>query len=322
MRHFCEEGLGMQTWERLGRVYHETGNGSWRASHAYIPTAYLVSPDRVRVFLAFRDRDNMGRIGYVDVSASDPTQVLAVSEKPSLDLGKAGMFDEHGVSPLSLVFYGSNLYLFYAGWQRSESVRYLLFTGMAKSTDDGVTFDRCSEAPILDRRSGELLVRTGGFVYQHSDRWVFAYMGGSAQMTINGKPTPTYDMMVLTSLSPINWQGGGRRSLVPRRPEEFGFGRPWVISEGGVCRMWLSVRNSTQGYDLAYAESKNGTDWHRLDNMLRFEGPDESWESETRSFASIVDTQAGRFMFYNGNDYGATGFGVARLVKDDMMDPQ
>jgi len=309
----------VQSWERLGRVYHELGNGTWRASHAYIPTAFLASPERVRVILAFRDQRGMGRIGYVDVNALNPTEVVAVSEVPSLDLGGPGAFDEHGVSPLSLVRQGSTLYLFYAGWQRSESVRYFLFTGLAKSTDDGASFERCSAAPILDRRDGELLVRTGGYVFEHGGIWIFAYMGGSSQMIISGKPTPTYDLMTMTSATPLAWQGAGRRAIVPHRPAEFGFGRPWIISEHGLCRMWLSVRDSSRGYGLTYAESSDGIEWRRLDGALKFIGPQQEWDSSNKAFASLVDTRAGRFMFYNGNDYGATGFGVARLVEDDIV---
>ncbi len=308
--------MSAQTWHKLGRVYCADGEAPWRASHAYLPTPFALSDRVVRVLVAFEDGGRMGRLGYVDVDAADPTRVLGVSERPVLDLGRPGTFDEHGVSPLCVVTEGSTRYLFYAGWQRSPSVRYFLFTGLAKSEDDGETFTRVSEAPLLDRCDGELLVRTGGFVFRHGERWIFTYMGGSEQVEVAGKPTPTYDMMFLSSSSPVAWSGRGTTALVPRRPREFGFGRPWVISEGGRCRMWLSVRSTAHGYGLSYAESGDGLRWERHDDTVRFVGPDEEWDSETRSFAAVVDTAAGRFMFYNGNGIGATGFGVARLVDD------
>jgi hypothetical protein len=245
--------------------------------------------------------------------------VLGVSERPCLDLGRPGTFDEHGVTPLSLVRDGGALYLYYAGWQRSPSVRYFLFTGLAKSDDGGETFVRISEAPVLDRCDGELLVRTGGFVFRHRERWIFSYMGGSEQVQVAGKPTPTYDLMTLCSDSPVAWSGAGTRALSPRRPHEFGFGRPWVISEGGRCRMWFSVRSAASGYGLTYAESADGLAWERHDGAVRFTGPHADWESDTASFPSVVDTPAGRFMFYNGNGYGATGFGVAKLVADGTV---
>jgi len=281
-----------------------------------LPTAFLLSAGVVRVLVAFMDASGMGRIGHVDVDAANPTRVVGVSERPALDLGRAGTFDEHGVSPLCVVRADSVLYMYYAGWQRSPSVRYFLFTGLARSDDDGASFARVSEAPVLDRCDGELLVRTGGFTFRHGERWIFAYMGGSGQMQVAEKATPTYDMMTLSSRSPLAWAGRGNVALVPRRPHEFGFGRPWVISEAGRCRMWLSVRSAAHGYGLTYAESPDGTSWERHDDALRFVGPDEGWDSQTKSFAAVVDTSAGRFMFYNGNGYGATGFGVAKLVDE------
>jgi hypothetical protein len=307
-----------QVWQRLGLVYCARGEAPWRTSHAYLPTACALSASVVRVFVAFLDAAGMGRLGYVDVDAADPTRVLGVGDRPSLDLGRPGTFDEHGITPLSLVRDGAALYVYYAGWQRSASVRYFLFRGLARSDDDGASFARVSEAPLLDRCDGELLVRTGGFVFAHADRWIFAYMGGSEQLQVAGKPTPTYDMMTLCSQSPLVWSGAGTLALAPRRPHEFGFGRPWVISERGRCRMWLSVRSAASGYGLTYAESSDGLAWERRDGALQFTGAREAWESETQSFASVVDTHAGRFMFYNGNGYGATGFGVAKLVDDEL----
>ena len=304
----------IQTWEKLGRVYCAQADAPWKMSHAYLPTAFNLSPSVIRVFVAFMDATGMGRVGYVDVDALDPTRVVGVSEDPALDLGRPGRFDEHGISPLCLVQENDMLYLMYAGWQRAESVRYFLFTGMAMSDDLGRSFTRVSEAPILDRRDDELLVRTGGFAYFYKEKWIFAYMGGSDQIELAGKLTPTYDLKILTAASPMRWDGGGVTALVPKRPEEFGFGRPWVICEDGRCRMWFSIRSVAFGYHIAYAESLDGVTWKRCDDALSFTGVNEAWDSEMRSFPSIVDTAAGRFMFYNGNGYGATGFGVARLV--------
>jgi hypothetical protein len=309
-----ESGTRTQVWQKLGHVYCANGEAAWRRSHAYLPTAMVLSAATVRVFVAFLDASRMGRIGFVDVDAANPTRVRGVSARPCLDLGRPGTFDEHGVSPLCCIREGATLLLYYAGWQRSESVRYVLFTGLAKSSDDGVTFERISEAPVVDRCDGELLVRSGGFVFRHEDRWIMTYMGGSEQFDAAGKATPTYDMQTLSSSSPAVWKGPGTLALAPRRPDEFGFGRPWVIAEDGRFRMWLSVRSQSREYHLTYAESRDGLRWDRHDDVLRFVGADEDWDSRTRAIASVVDTAAGRLMFYNGNDYGATGFGVAKLV--------
>ena len=39
------------------------------------------------------------------------------------------------------------------------------------------------------------------------------------------------------------------------------------------------------------------------------------WDSEMICFASILDVKGQRYMFYNGNNYGETGFGLAVLER-------
>ena len=103
----------------------------------------------------------VGRCGWVDVDARRPDRVFWQSAtQPVLDVGRPGTFDEHGVTPLSVVrLDDGRLRLYYAGWQRGVGVRYFLFTGAAESDDDGASFRASSEAPVLDRSDGELHVR-------------------------------------------------------------------------------------------------------------------------------------------------------------------
>ena len=59
-------------WEKQGLVYVPNGQMDWAVSHAYVPTAYRLSPECIRVYAAFLDAQGVGRLGYVDVAAADP----------------------------------------------------------------------------------------------------------------------------------------------------------------------------------------------------------------------------------------------------------
>ena len=151
------------SWRKLGRVYVAAGERSWQQTHAFCPTV-LDLGERLRVFCAFLDADKVGRLGFVDVDRADPKRILEVSAEPALDVGAPGCFDDNGVTPLAVVrLADGRLRLYYAGWQLGVRVRYYLFTGAAESDDDGLTFTRVSQAPVLDRSDGELSMRTGGF---------------------------------------------------------------------------------------------------------------------------------------------------------------
>jgi hypothetical protein len=299
-------------WLRVGHVYCADGERPWAASHAYCPTALALGDERIRVLCAFLDMERIGRCGWVDVDAGQPDRVLAVSERPALDVGAAGAFDEHGVTPLSVARLPDGLLrLYYAGWQRGIGVRYTLFTGVAHSDDDGLSFQRVSEAPVLDRADGELHMRTGGHVRQSGEGWRMWYAGGSEWVGAGEDAKPRYALRHAASADGLAWPRVGTVCLEPE-PDELGFGRPCILERDGLMRMWYSRRTVASGYELCYAESQDGLAWRRLDERAGLDrGPAGDWDAEMVGLSSLLETPQGTLLFYNGNGYGATGFGVA-----------
>jgi len=93
------------------------------------------------------------------------------------------------------------------------------------------------------------------------------------------------------------------------------FSRPTVvINECGDYEMWFSFRSgSGQSYRIGYARSVDGINWI-LD--LKNAGIDISpsgWDSEMIEYPFVFDHNGSRYMLYNGNGYGKTGFGLAVL---------
>jgi hypothetical protein len=299
-------------WEKLGLVYAPDGSTPWATTHAFIPTSWMIDAERIRVFVAFLDPERVGRIGFVDVCASDPRKILRVSEEPALDVGRPGTFDDNGVTPISVVEHEGRLYLYYVGWQLGVQVRYYLFVGLAVSTDGGERFSRYSEVPLLDRSDGELFVRTAAHVLRDGTGWRMWYIAGDKWIDVGGRSVPTYNMRHLESDAPTAWGRTGRVCLDLADQDEYGFGRPFVVNEGGLFKMWYSIRSRTKGYRLGYAESEDGIHWHRKDDQVGIDVSPDGWDSEMVCFGCVQPTRYGTYLFYNGNNYGETGFGVAR----------
>jgi hypothetical protein len=266
---------------------------------------------RVRDYAAFLDRERVGRVGYVDVDARDPRRVLAVSPAPVLDVGEPGTFDDSGVTPICLVGHGGRQLLYYVGWQRGVRVRYYLFAGLAVSDDGGETFRRHARVPILDRSDGELYVRTAPHVLVEGGRWRMWYVGGDRWIDVGGKQVPSYTLRYLESADGVRWGASGTTCLDFAPPDEYGFGRPFVRRDHDRYRMWYSVRTRSRGYRLGYAESDDGLAWCRKDGEVGLDVSPGGWDSEMVCFASLVDVGPTTYLFYNGNNYGETGFGVA-----------
>jgi hypothetical protein len=298
-------------WDKLGLVYEANGAQSWAQSHAFIPTPIVRDERTIRVYAAFLDHDKVGRAGYVDVDARDPRRVLAVSPRPVLDVGEPGTFDDNGVTPICLVPHDGRLLLYYVGWQLGVRVRYYLFVGLAVSEDGGETFHRCSRTPVLDRSDGERFVRTAAHVMIEDGCWKMWYIGGSDWVEANGKRVPSYTLRYLESADGRNWGPSGRVCLHFASADEYGFGRPFVVREGGRYRMWYSIRTFSKGYRLGYAESPDGLHWQRMDDRVGIGVSPEGWDSEMMCFAALASAAGRRYLFYNGNNYGQTGFGVA-----------
>jgi hypothetical protein len=79
--------------------------------------------------------------------------------------------------------------------------------------------------------------------------------------------------------------------------------------------MWFSYRSGTGlKYRIGYAHSHDSIIWERKSNS----GIDVSisgWDSEMICYPFVFDFKGNRYMLYNGNDFGKTGFGLAILEK-------
>lgn len=301
-------------WDKLGLVYAPDGRLSWAASHALAPTAMMVSDERIRVYVAFLDAEKVGRVGFVDVSAKDPRIVLGISETPALDIGPPTAFDENGVTPVCVLPHEGSDYLYYVGWQLGVQVPCYLFVGLAISTDGAGHFVRHSQVPLLDRADGELFFRTAANVMRDGDRWRMWYIAGDEWIDVAGRSVPTYNMRYLESEDPTQWGRAGTVCMELASDDEYGFGRPFVMKDGDRFKMWYSVRTRTKGYRLGYAESDDGVRWTRMDDRLGLDVSESGWDSEMMCFACVQPTRYGTYLFYNGNNYGGSGFGVARWI--------
>lgn len=302
-------------WRKLGLVWGPDGTLPWARTHAMLPTPVLREDGSIRVYVTNCDEHLIGRPGYVDVSADDPTRVLDSCTEPLFDIGEPGAFDENGVAILSVVpASASRWYMYYVGFELGTRIRYRLLTGLAVSEDGGVTFRRLRRTPVLERSESELHFRCGNCVLREDQRYRMWYVAGSDWTEVNGKAMPVYVIKHLASDDGVAWGDAGRLCLDLSDPDEHGFGRPWVVRGRDGYEMYFSVRRRSLGaYRLAYATSPDGLSWTRDDAALGLDVSKEGWDSQAIMYSAVVQTRAGTFLFYNGNNFGEQGFGVAVL---------
>src|SRR4051812_3718551 len=142
-------------WEKCGMIWMPQGELPWAKSHATLPVTHATASNKWPVYVSCRDEYGKSRIGRVELDVADlprklPT-VCHVDSAPVLSLGAPGTFDDSGVMPAWLISDGDLLRLYYIGWNVTSTVPYRLSIGVAISDDNGKTFQRYSQGPVIDR---------------------------------------------------------------------------------------------------------------------------------------------------------------------------
>lgn len=302
-------------WQKKGVIWRPDGQHWWARSHATCPTPLALGDGRLRLYVQCRDALGIGRVGYVDVASDDPCRVVGVSPEPCLDIGPAGTFDENGVLQTSVVALpDGRIFMYYVGFELGHKTRYRLLSGLAISEDGGRHFTRSSNTPVLERSNDELFFRGGPFVLREPQSFRMWYVAGSAWTEIDGKPMPCYDLRYIESTDGMSWPSSGRVVLPVVHPDEHGFGRPWVVKGSRGYQLFFSVRRRSLGqYRLGYAESPDGLAWTRRDEELGLDVSPGQWDDQAIMYSAVMKSAGRTLLFYNGNNFGQGGFGLAEL---------
>ncbi|MBN8828223.1 MAG: hypothetical protein J0H68_05905 [Sphingobacteriia bacterium] len=316
----CEDQV--MEWQKLGLVFHVEGNSELMNSHTSFPKPFLME-DRIRIFFASRSTKIQGRIFYIDVDIDNPTKVIKVCEEPVLGLGELGTFDDCGITPDCVLEHNGKIYLYYHGWNVLQATPFRSTVGLAISENHGENFKRYSLAPLFDRTNEEPIFSTNPYVMKEEEgKWHMWYMVVTKWLTINGKLEGLHTIYYASSTDGINWNRENVRCIEPNEELEC-IANPCVIRENGVYKMWycsrkaLDFRDGQNSYRMGYAESRDGKNWVRMDDRMQFDVSNEGWDSLMVAYPAIIDVKGSRYMFYNGNGFGKTGIGCAKLVKSE-----
>ena len=297
-------------WRKLGRVYCPDGKPHWLASHASVPLAERISPDEYRVYFGSRDLQNRSHTAWVVIDISRPTEVLAVSASPVLTPGALGCFDDSGAMPTWLVRQDDTRYLYYIGWNLGVTVPFRNAIGLAISRAGG-PFERYAAGPIVDRTALEPHFCASCCVLADAGRWRMWYLSCTGWSLENGRPKHHYLIRYAESDDGLHWRRDGRIAIAPRDSAEYAISRPSVLRDGNSWRMWYSYRGAA--YRIGYAESCDGCRWTRRDDLAGIAAASSGWDAEMVEYPHVFDHDGQKFMLYNGNGYGRTGFGIAVL---------
>jgi len=299
-------------WRKLGLVFVPNSEYSypWVASHAANPVAERIGDYEFRVYFSCRDDQNRSHIGFVEFDLRRPRETLRVAEQPILSPGEPGCFDDSGASMGCLVIYEGKRYLYYLGWNLGVTVPWRNSIGLAISETDNLAFRKYSMAPIIDRNEVDPFSLSYPWVMRDGSTWRMWY--GSNLGWGKHRSDMKYVIKYAESSDGIQWHRGDIVAIPLLYEEEWGISRPCVIRDGTTYTMWYSVLRSNI-YRIGYAVSPDAIHWQRKDDEVGIEPSESGWDSEMIEYPYVFDHGGKRYMLYNGNGFGRTGFGLAVL---------
>jgi hypothetical protein len=309
-------------WLKKGLIFKVENNYDWMQTHAQVPIVDKIDNEKLRIYFGTRDSQNRTLTTFIEVEADNPQNILYIHDKPILSLGRWGCFDDSGVMPSDIISYEDKKYFYYLGWNVGSSVRYRVANGLAISEDNGETFKRVSEGPIMDRSLVDPIAASTQCVLVENSIWKTWYMSYVKWEIVNGLTEPFYHIKYAESQDGINWERKGIVCIDFKSSKEAGIACPFVIKENDMYKMWYSYRTAenyrtvkAQSYRIGYAESFDGIKWIRKDEEVGIDVSESGWDSEMISYPYVYEHKGRNYMLYNGNGFGKSGFGYAILEK-------
>jgi len=137
-------------WIKQGHIYCPRGKNGFDLSHCHKPTPLVLDDKIIRIYFGVRDKNNITRTTFIDIDINKLDNILYIHNKPVLDIGKIGAFDDSGANVSSIVRVKNEIYMYYIGWNPSTTVHTRNSIGLAVSCDNGLTFNRMYDGSILD----------------------------------------------------------------------------------------------------------------------------------------------------------------------------
>lgn len=299
-----------QRWRKLGLIYCPSGEHDWLQSHAAVPIAEHLEGNTFKVYFSSRNKRNESFTGYLILDLTQPQHILDLSATPILCPGDLGEFDDSGAMATWLAHHNGETFLYYIGWNLGVTVPFRNSIGLAVG-QGGQTFHRYARGPILDRTMTEPHFVASCCVIPGDDTWRMWYLCCTGWKIQRGKPEHRYHLKYAESLDGVFWKREGLVAIDYSDETEYAISRPSVIRDKDCWRMWYSHRGAS--YRIGYAESHNGYKWERFDNRCGIDVSSSGWDSEMIEYPFVFDHAGARYMLYNGNGYGKTGFGLAVL---------
>ncbi|PJJ10955.1 hypothetical protein CLU83_4434 [Flavobacterium sp. 1] len=298
-------------WNKLGQIYKVSSSCEEIISHASNPLAIHLNENVFRIFYSARNSLNKSSVSFVDIdivtleNINNPDEVV-------FSYGKKESFYSHGVSIGNCYTQNNKDYILFMGWQFKDGEHWRGDVGRLEVIDKKtLLLDPVHAFMEIDEE--DKISLSYPWVMFHEGIYKMWY-GSTIDWTSENEEM-IHVIKYATSIDGENWEKHGIAI-----PYEIGvaqaFSKPSVLIVDSGYHMWYSYRSGDgTKYRIGYSHSGDGIRWECKHNKVGIDVSKTGWDSEMICYPFVFEHKNDKYMLYNGNDYGKTGFGLAILEK-------
>jgi hypothetical protein len=316
-------------WKKLGKIFdptkHKLSNGC--IEFAQSPQT-LIFDDFVRIYFSTRKKDltngkYLSHIAFIDMDKNFK-EIINISTGTVIELGRLGCFDEHGIFPINVVRDKDKILAYTCGWSRRVSVSVETSIGLAVSIDDGLTFKKMGDGPIVTSSLHEPFLVGDAFVCIYGKSYHMWYIYGARWIDNPDEDSArVYKIGHAISNDGISWIKDGRQLITDKLNRDECQALPTVIRSNNKYHMFFCYREATgfrknknRAYRIGYASSGDLVNWVRDDDNAGIDVSKDDWDSDMLCYPHVFHCDGNIYMLYNGNEFGRLGFGLAVLEEE------
>ena len=295
-------------WKKLGQIFKFEKVNKYLISHASNPLAIHLHNNIFRIFYSGRNIDNQSSIGFVDIDFSNYKKINSCKKAIFKISNACGGFFSDGISIGNVYECNGKSFMLFMAWRKPKGEHWKGLIGRLVLSKNKSSLHLIDHRPFLSTDQEDKISLSYPWVI--FDQGIYKMWYGSTISWESKNGEMIHVINYATSNDGEKWQKHGIAIPYELNIAQ-AFSRPTVIKDRMIYHMWFSYRSGTgQKYRIGYASSSDGINWARKQES----GIDISksgWDSEMICYPCVFEHKGERYMLYNGNDYGKTGFGLA-----------
>ena len=303
-------------WKNLGRIFNPLNYSRHNQlqTHASNPTVYKINSEKVRVFYSGRDKKNRSSLGAFDFCLKNK-KITNNYFDPLFRFGPKNSFHQDGVSVSSVIKIENQIYLYFMGWQSSKNSHWRGDIGRVKLC---INSNKISNPQlVIGKNNIDKISVSYPFVKKLNDGFYHIWYGSTITWDA-GNGEMHHVINHGTSEDGLNWKLNGQ--VIPSKiGVAQAFSRPCLFKDkNNKLHIWFSYRSGDgSSYKIGYGYKEEGEqNWNINYKINNFDFIKSNWNSQMMEYPYVINYKNKLFLFYNGNQYGMTGIGLA--VTEDV----